>query len=140
MNAAITRDVITDLLPAYLSGEATADTRSLIENYLKSDPEFAAQVKQQSKTIFRATPAPQPGRDRELEALRKTKRLLRRRGWFMGWAIFFTCFSISFHFGPDGFDWTMLEMPAVGILCAVLSLGFWIAYFRSRSRLKPAGV
>lgn len=37
----ITRDVIYDLLPGYFAGEASADTRALIDEFLMTDPEFA---------------------------------------------------------------------------------------------------
>ena len=139
MNANISRDVVLDLLPAYLSGEVSGDTRTLIETYMKQDPEFAAQVKEESKAIF----APSPSRampDREMEAMRRTKRLLRRRGWFMGAAIFFTMFAISFHVGPEGVEWTWQASPATCVLCGMMAVVFWIAYFRSRYRLKTTGV
>ena len=34
----VTRDVIADLWPVYRSGEASADTRRLVESYLAGDP------------------------------------------------------------------------------------------------------
>jgi hypothetical protein len=34
----ITRSVILDLLPLYQSGEASADTRAIVEEYLRRDP------------------------------------------------------------------------------------------------------
>jgi len=37
----ITREVIIDLLPVYSSGEASADTMSLVEAYLRTDPELS---------------------------------------------------------------------------------------------------
>lgn len=37
----ITRDVIYDLLPGYFAGDASADTRTLIDEFLATDPEFA---------------------------------------------------------------------------------------------------
>ena len=37
----ITRNVITDLLPLYTSGEASDDTTELVREYLESDPELA---------------------------------------------------------------------------------------------------
>ena len=40
----ITRDIILDLLPLYLADEVSADTRSLVESYLESDPELAEKV------------------------------------------------------------------------------------------------
>jgi anti-sigma factor RsiW len=36
----ISRDVIYDLLPGYFAGEASADTRALIQEYFDTDPEF----------------------------------------------------------------------------------------------------
>lgn len=42
----ITKDVILDLLPLYLSDEVSEDTRNLIEVYLESDEELSALVKQ----------------------------------------------------------------------------------------------
>jgi anti-sigma factor RsiW len=36
----VTRDVIYDLLPAYFAGDASDDTRALVEAYFESDPEF----------------------------------------------------------------------------------------------------
>jgi len=42
----ITENVILDLLPLYLADEVSEDTRTLIENYLKTDKELAALVEQ----------------------------------------------------------------------------------------------
>ena len=36
----VTRDVIYDLLPTYFAGDASEDSRSLIEEFFASDPEF----------------------------------------------------------------------------------------------------
>lgn len=36
----VTRDVIYDLLPSYFAGDASADTRALVEAYFETDPEF----------------------------------------------------------------------------------------------------
>src|SRR6185295_5930612 len=37
----VTRDVIYDLLPSYFAGDASDDTRALVEAYFETDPEFA---------------------------------------------------------------------------------------------------
>ena len=42
----VTDNVIRDLLPVYLAGEASADTRTLVEEYLKEHPALAAEAKQ----------------------------------------------------------------------------------------------
>ena len=36
----VTREVIYDLLPAYFAGEASADTRALVEEFFATDPEL----------------------------------------------------------------------------------------------------
>src|SRR5215475_8691373 len=40
MRMKISRDVIYDLLPGYFAGEASPDTRALIQEYFDTDPEF----------------------------------------------------------------------------------------------------
>jgi len=47
----ITRDVILDMMPLYLADEVSADTRTLIEKYLETDPELAKRAKQQKATM-----------------------------------------------------------------------------------------
>jgi anti-sigma factor RsiW len=37
----VTREVIYDLLPSYFAGDASDDTRALVEAYFETDPEFA---------------------------------------------------------------------------------------------------
>jgi hypothetical protein len=36
----VTRDVIYDLLPSYFAGDASSDTRALIDEFFATDPEF----------------------------------------------------------------------------------------------------
>ena len=36
----VTREVVTDLLPIYFSGEASGDTKVLVEDYFRQDPDF----------------------------------------------------------------------------------------------------
>ena len=36
----VTREVVTDLLPIYFSDEASADTKVLVEDYFRQDPDF----------------------------------------------------------------------------------------------------
>jgi hypothetical protein len=52
----VTRDVIYDLLPAYFSGDASADTRSLIEEFFLTDPEFGRMARR-FHTLSAAQPA-----------------------------------------------------------------------------------
>lgn len=54
----ITRNVIQDLLPLYLAGEASADTAALVETYLETDPELAKIAEQAATTGLAEVPTP----------------------------------------------------------------------------------
>lgn len=72
----MTRNVILDLLPLYLAGEVSADTRALIEEFLETDPELAHVVKHSAK-IDLPSDIPVPlARDDKLRAYMKAKRLI----------------------------------------------------------------
>jgi len=72
----ITRHVILDLLPLYLAGEVSADTRALVEKYLETDPALANVAKQSAATELPGDiPVPHTKED-EMEAYRKAKRLM----------------------------------------------------------------
>ena len=42
----VTREVIADLWPIYSAGEASADTRALVDAFLREDPGFAQTLKE----------------------------------------------------------------------------------------------
>jgi anti-sigma factor RsiW len=96
----ISRDVIIDLLPLYLAGEASPDSVRLVTTYLESDPSLAAEVRRQQSV---ATPRPvlpvHP--DLELVALHRARRTLALRQWSFGLALFFTALSLSVEFHAD---------------------------------------
>ena len=46
----VTRDVILDLLPLYIAGEVSDDSRALVEGYLETDPALAKIAKQSAET------------------------------------------------------------------------------------------
>jgi len=72
----ITRDVILDLMPLVLAGEASNDTSRLVEQYLEQHPELARLVeKSSSLELFTDTPAPLNEVD-QMEAYKEAKRLL----------------------------------------------------------------
>lgn len=70
----LSRDVVVDLLPAYLSGEASAETRRLVESRMAGDPELARLVDEGREELNKLT-VPPPGRKEnltmELEAVKR---------------------------------------------------------------------
>ncbi len=139
----VTREVILDLLPTYLAGEASADTRALVEEFLRQDAELASRVAQQrTESLATAAPSTLPP-DLELRSLKRTRRLLGWQRWWFGFAIAFTsvAMSVEFNFG-DGrltdVHFVMRDYPLQFGLCLGIGLVCWAVYFALRRRLRTS--
>lgn len=72
----ITRNVIIDLLPLYISDEASDDTNVLVGEYLESDPELAEMTRETSDLkLPEDAPVPLTWEDK-MDAYREAKRLM----------------------------------------------------------------
>ena len=138
----VTRDVITDLLPAYYAKEASADTRALVDEFFAQDPEFGRLAKeQQDADLFAAPPSARLRPDHELEALIKTRVSLRFRSFWLALAIMFTAFPMSAVFSSKGLVWFMLrDAPEFASTCIAIAVACWILFFRTKRRLRSSGV
>lgn len=75
---AVTRDVILDLLPLYLSEEASHDSRALVAEHLEKDPELARLAQQWKERLPDPPPAPlRP--DAQAIAYQEAKRQIANR-------------------------------------------------------------
>lgn len=93
MSLEVTRNVILDLLPLYLAGEVSADTTTLVENYLATDPELAAMAKQAATTRLSEVPVPL-SKEAALEAyIQANQRLLTRT---LVWGAFLVVVVVGF--------------------------------------------
>jgi hypothetical protein len=130
----VTREVILDLLPLYLSGEASPATRTLVEDYMKQDPELAQRIRLQwAENFAKVAPSPLPP-DLELRSLSRTRRLLGVQRWLFGFGIFFIALLLSHEFSfMDGhlkeFHFLLRDYPIEFGICLTLGLICWIAYF-----------
>ena len=138
----VTREVILDLLPVYLSGEASPDTRTLVEEYIRQDAELADRIRiLWADNLAKAVPPALPP-DLELRSLRRTRSLLGWQRWLFGLGISFSAVSLSNEFSfEDGhlkeFHFLLREYPVEFAICAALGIACWIAYFLIRRRLRP---
>jgi anti-sigma factor RsiW len=136
----ITDDVIRDLLPLYQAGEASADTRALVDGYLAEHPALAEEARRSE-----AWSLPEVGRradpDSERVALRRTKALLAWKSWVLATAIFFTAAPLSFEVSDKtGFRWLMWgEHPGPAVVSLLVGVTAWVAYALLRRRLTPRG-
>jgi hypothetical protein len=138
----ITRDVITDLLTVYLSGEASEDTRALVEAYCEHDAEFSNVLEAGGEAPYGKNDKPKPVEEVEMRALRHAKRMLRTRSTVLGLAIFFSLTPFSFIFTNDqGMRWIVLESPLwYPATYLGLSLLSWTTYVIMRHRMQSTGL
>ncbi len=144
----ITRDVVTDLLPLYVAGEASADTRAIVEAYIRVDPEVAAQVAALGEVgaalgagASRDAVGHGVGREAGLAALGATKRLLRRRTWLMAAAIFCSGLPFTVAGGSDGIRFFMLrDAPGAAVLLLAGAVILWGLFALTARRLRVSGL
>lgn len=134
----ITRDVITDLLPVYLAGEASDDTKRLVDEFLQADPEFAELIAEQKQPLEKSNI--NLPKENEMKTLEDTKSLLRKRTFYLAFAIFFTLFTVSFRFGSGGVQWLWADSPIVAVACLIVGVVMWIGYARTNRGLNGSGL
>jgi len=139
----VTREVILDLLPVYLSGEASPATRALVEEYMQQDPELAQRIRLQwAENFAKVVPSALPP-DLELRSLRRTRRLLAWQRWLFGFGIFFAAMSLSnessfAHGRLKEFHFLLRDYPVEFGLCLALGLACWTIYFAIRRHLRTS--
>lgn len=141
----VTQNVVMDLLPVYLSGEASPDTKDLIEEFLREDPEFAAVVEGHKREFGRQQellePVSEPSPDHELRTLAQTRSLMERQKWSMALALMLTGFPFSFVFGGGHVTFMLLrDQPLLAAVSWCGAAILWIQYFITRRRLHVAGL
>jgi hypothetical protein len=124
----VTREVINDLWPVYAAGEASPDTRALVDAFLQQDPEFARLLQGRGEEALLRQDPPGLSPDHEAQALQKTKRLLH--GW--DWRLFLWLMAMNFSclaFGRIVADTSWDVSPMNFIVMASIAGVFWIAYY-----------
>jgi anti-sigma factor RsiW len=140
----VTRDVIYDLLPGYFSGEISPDTRALVDEFLRQDPEFSKMMKR-FRAVFRE-PRPQAGvaeaprgvpaaTGGEREVFERARANLRKSGELRGYIIAFTfaalfVIALLFERGTHGQARGWLIAGAF-MLTALIS---WVQLYRLKVR------
>ena len=124
----VTDDVLNDLLTLYLAGEASADTRALVEERARRDPAFAAKLtaaRELDRTAARAIELPVPGTppgDVELRDLLTTRYAIFARTLFFACAIIFTFVPLLF-LAPSRLHPSIVR--SFWMLAAIAWLGCW---------------
>ena len=136
----ITKNVITDLYPLYAENECSADTRALVEEYLRANPAHAEELRRIMTTSLPPVRLTQAQLD-EAAALRKARRALRLRGTVMGFAIFFSLCPFSVQHTEGKTHWLFLDSPLQALLFGGIAIALWFLYaaMKRHSRIFQSG-
>jgi hypothetical protein len=141
----VTRNVVLDLLPLYLAGEACPETRKLVEEFLSQDATLAAEVERQKSNSLRQIltggklmSLPQ---DHDAQTLARTRSTISQRSWTLGLAIAFTLFPFSFVFEKGHLQWMMArDTPSMAMASWAAAFGFWLGFIIHNRRLRSSGL
>jgi hypothetical protein len=115
-------NVILDLLPTVRSGQASAESRQLVEQFLEANPQIAR--------FAALMPTPDPAL--ELRALQRTRNEIGRIGWMKGWALFFSLLPLSFMIDDSRFRFLFGDYPIVMAGLWAVAVIFWIQVYQYR--------
>ena len=138
----VTRDIVKDLLPLHVAGEASADSSALVESFLKDDPELARladalRAANALPAFASASRAQGAGR----LALNRTRRLLRRRTRLLAFALLFTGLPLSFAFDGHRVQFLLLrDVPGLASASLAVAVAMWIAFGVTARRLRVSGL
>lgn len=131
----ITKEVINDLFPLYMANECSADSRTLVEQYLRQNPNDETQLRRiMSASVLDRGPG--LAGTEEMRALCRTRSRLRRRSWLMGLAIFFSLVPFSFLATGGKTYWLFRESPRSAVIYGGIGIALWSVYLVLRSRSK----
>jgi hypothetical protein len=132
-------EIIDDLLAVYLAGEASNETRRLVEDYLAAHPDTASRVKEaQTLTVPRVSAPPEP----EQQAIARTRALLIDKSLWLVCALTFSYLPLlTFTDEKSGTFFVLLrDQPLIAGILLVAGLGCWIAFLRACRRLQVTGL
>ena len=134
----VSREVILDLLPLYVAGEASRDSAALVEEYLLRDPELAARA--QALRNESGIPAGAPVPDLELATIRRARRVIGALRWLLALGTSLSALSLAMHATfRDGrlvdFNFVIRDYPWLWVPL-VIGAGCLAAYFVLRGRLR----
>ena len=128
----ITRDVVTDLLPLYFAGEASVDTRALLEEYLQQNPAFAAAVRAQAErsAALLGDVVASPQLTAEKAAFERVRRYNRSRHLLLAFTMSFALMPFAFGFHNSEVQWLMMrDSPRQAIYFLIAAAGCGVAYY-----------
>ncbi len=134
----VTRDVVKDLLAICAAGEASSDTRALVEEWLRSDPELRRQAEQADRVRLPDVPVLPP--TVEKQALDRARRHLRWRMVLFGLAAYVSSLPFSITFGSRGYEGLLIHHWPDRIVVASIAIVLWAIFWRVSRRARVSGL
>lgn len=119
------RNIILDLLPAYIAGEASEESRALVEVFADNDPEIARLIqtgKLQSEAISAKTAMPD---DLEMRTIKRIRRSIRRQMMYVAMvtASILMVPLVAMFFTRE-VNWTLFDFVVAGVLLSGTGLAY----------------
>jgi hypothetical protein len=136
----VSKNVIRDLLPVYVAGEATPDTCALVEEFLRQDAELRALADRARAVEIPLPAAAGPTEMLEMRSLERTRGLLAGRNWASGVAIAMTLLPFSVAFENSRFTFFMArDQPHAAATGLGVALVAWTIALSLEARLRSSG-
>ncbi|GMU65265.1 MAG: hypothetical protein AMXMBFR36_15390 [Acidobacteriota bacterium] len=138
----ISHDVVRDLFLLVEAGEASADTRALVEERLAAEPALARELRATGGAGASPLPAtPPPAPEAERVALERTRKLVSLRTQTFAVALFFTLlpFSILVRDGEIVF-FLVRDAPTIAAIWWLVATLMWGIHLRIRRGLSVPGM
>lgn len=82
----VPRNVILDLLPAYIAGEASEESRALVEAFALNDPQIDKLIRTGTLEPAAFSPKIATPDDLEMKTIKRVRRSIRRQMWYVAFA------------------------------------------------------
>src|SRR5262249_38721990 len=132
------REVIIDLLPAYFSGECSAATRTLVEDYFRDNPDFEAAARRGNQSLDGLKVlAAAADEAREKLALERARQITESKTAFLWLAWCFTLMLPLFRIHDHQVVWILWDPPIIGVIFSLMAAFFWLLYLNVRRFKEP---
>lgn len=137
------REVIVDLLPAYFSGEASAATRTLVEEFFRENPDFEKSARSAAGPLEGLKISlPKPDPEKEKLALERARLVTETRTSFFWLAVISTLMLFLFRIQNGKIIWIVWSKTGEnsgirGPLFIAMAGFMWLFYFYARTRTSP---